>query len=129
MVHYYLYIDAGKVLDESTKFYRVSCGSSKQASRDFLFLVAHSVDNGHFFELWSREVDDFYSKVRSSLLPGCKESDGFNVLLIPITARELVKSFKESTAIPIPSNVIDNRKRMLSYLNLNYRVSSAMNRD
>lgn len=90
MNHYYLYIDAGRVIDSTAKFYKVAVPSSQQGQRDYLFLLAHSVERNHFFELWSDQLAAFLWNIAQILAGECVENPLGFVPIRPITARELV---------------------------------------
>ena len=122
MTHYYLYIEAGATVDTTSRFYKVAVGTSKQAQKDYLFLVAHAVDNGHFFEIWSTQVDAFLEKCWS-----LSQLDRSSV--VPTTARDLVRAFKTNTRPTLSSQTLINRHRMMNALNIAYRIQSNLNRE
>lgn len=125
MNHYYLYIDAGRVIDSTAKFYKVAVPSSQQGQRDYLFLVARSVEQNHFFELWSQQVAEFLWNIGQSLADGSVENPLDFVPIRPITARELVRNMRGHVVDPVPDFVAQNQNHMRHFLSLNYRVSSA----
>lgn len=125
MNHYYLYIDAGRVIDSTAKFYKVAVPSSQQGQRDYLFLVAHSVEQNHYFELWSQLVSEFMWNIGQSLAGGSVENPLDFVPLRPITARELVRNMRGNVVDPMPDFVQRNQNHMRHFLNVNYRVSSS----
>ena len=94
MNHYYLYIDAGRVIDSTAKFYKVAVPSSQQGQRDYLFLLAHSVERNHFFELWSDQLAEFLWNIGQILAGECVENPLGFVPIHPINARELVKNMR-----------------------------------
>lgn len=128
MNHYYLYIDAGRVIDSTAKFYKVAVPSSQQGQRDYLFLVAHSVERNHFFELWSNQVDEFLWNIGQSLADGSVENPLDFVPIRPISARELVRNMRDHVVDPVPDFVLRNQNHMRHFLNVNYRVSSSFRR-
>ena len=121
MKHYHLYIEAGRMIDENSHFYKVSIGASQQADRDYLFLVAHAADHGHYFALWSADVDDFLAKIKKSL------NLDF-VPLQPISARDLVRHIKAGTIPPLSPQVLNNADTMRKFFNLDYLISSNLRR-
>lgn len=125
MNHYYLYIDAGRVIDSAAKFYKVAVPSSQQGQRDYLFLIAHSVEQNHYFELWSQQVADFLWNIGMSLANGSVANPLDFVPPRPITARELVRNIRGHVVDPVPNFVSHNQNHMRHFLSLNYRVSSA----
>lgn len=121
MTHYYLYIAAGAELDATAKFFKVAVGSSKQSQRDYLFLLAHSVEHFHFFEMWSNEVDLFLDK--------CWTLSGLDRALIQqVSARELVRAFKSNAYPALSQQYLHNVSQMRFALNTAYRVQSNLNR-
>ena len=128
MNHYYLYIDAGRVIDSTAKFFKVAVPSSKQGQRDYLFLVAHSVEQNHYFELWNQQVADFLWNIGKSLANGSVENPLDFVPLRPISARELVRNIRGHVVDPVPDFVARNQNHMRHFLNVNYRVSSSFSR-
>lgn len=125
MNHYYLYIDAGRVIDSAAKFYKVAVPSSQQGQRDYLFLVAHSVERGHYFELWSQQVAEFLWNIGQSLADGIVENPLDFVPIRPISARELVRNMRGHVVDPVPDFVLQNQNHMRHFLNVNFRVSSS----
>lgn len=124
MTHNYLLIVAGPQLDDTTKFYKVGVGCSKQANRDFLYLTALAAERNYYFKLWTQEVADFFHRVVKSIyhIPD-------NVMMtIPnydyVTARDIVRHFKEMDAISRSGQNLAQRDHFLKSLNLNYRIIS-----
>ena len=122
MIHYHIYIESGATLDETSRFYKVAVGSSKQAQRDYLFLVAHSVDNGHYFEPVSPKTDEFLEKCWS-----LAQLDRFAVL--QVTARELVRSFKTGTSLSLSARALRNADYMRYALDTCYRIQTNLHRE
>lgn len=113
MTHFYYYITAGRTMDETSHVYRVAIGTSIQANRDYLFLIAYSESHGHYFEIVSLKSSDFVSKVLDS---------GYQ--LEAITARDLVRSIKSQTANPLNPSALSQQHRFRMQTNLDYRISS-----
>lgn len=122
MIHYHLYIAAGAELDATAKFFKVAIGSSKQDQRDYLFLLAHSVDHFHYFEQWSSEVDAFLDK--------CWTLAGLERKLIQrVSARELVRALKANTFPSLSQQYLHNVHYMRNALDIAYRIQSNLNRE
>lgn len=121
MTHYYLYIEAGQVLDETARFYQVGIGTSRQANSDYLYLLSRATESGHYFALWSDEVDDFLSKVKKSL----HRSD-----LTPqrILARDYVRACKAAVAVPPSVTAAVNADHMRKNFDTTYRIISNLRR-
>lgn len=117
MKHYYYYIEAGREIDESARFYKVAVGSSKQAQRDFLFLTSFSVNHGHYFALVNTASIEFLDKVRIS--QGLREID-----FTYCDARDLVRSFKSNTQLMKEHSLMVNESHQRKILDINYRVIS-----
>lgn len=109
------------MLDENSHFYKVAIGASQQADRDYLYLVAHAAGHGHYFTIWSAEVDEFLAKIKKSL------NVDF-VPLQPISARDLVRHFKAGTLPPLSPQVLKNAGTMREFFNLDYLISSNLRR-
>lgn len=123
MTSCYYYIMAGAVIDSTTRIYSVTCGTSTQANRDFLFLTAYAVQHGHYFEIRSNNSTNFIS----SILDNYK-----GILIEPaiqrVSSRELVRNLKSNTWVPISQNVLDNQNHVLNYLSLEYRTAKFFRR-
>lgn len=128
MNHYYLYIDAGRVIDSTAKFYKVAVPSSQQGQRDYLFLIAHSVERNHFFEIWSDRVAEFLWNIGQSLADGSVDNPLDFVPIRSITARDLVRNIRGQVVDPVSDFVLHNQNQMRHFLNVNYRVSSSFRR-
>lgn len=100
-------------MDETSHVYRVAVGTSIQANRDYLYLIAYSESHGHYFEIVSQKSTDFVSKVLDT---------GYQ--LEAITARELVRSIKSRTVNPLNPSALSHQHRYQMQTNLNYRISS-----
>lgn len=116
MTHYYLYIEAGAQLDDTSKFYSVGVGSSLQGNRDRTFLEHYAARNGHFFAIWSDDVDEFLAKVKNSL-------PSHSVQTRLISARDLVRSFKTATMVPESAASLKTAHQQRYVMNLDYRIS------
>lgn len=116
MTHYYYYIETGEQLTTDARFYRVGIGSSKQADRDFLFLLAYSTTHGHFFKKDCPDVSDFILRCAESLYDGCSGNSMLNLPIQQCKARDLVRLFKTGERISL--NVIEPRNRHHLRLNI-----------
>lgn len=128
MTHYYYLICAGAQVDESTLFFRVGVGTSRQANTDFLYLTAAAVDRGWYFERVSDESDTFIAKLAGSLYP---DNEGAKIMRLKIRQcliRDVVRSIKKGEALPADVNSARNRINTLQYLSLNYRVAQVKSR-
>lgn len=123
MTHNYLLIMADAQITTATRFYKVAVGTSRQADRDFLYLTALSVERGYYFERWSAEVCDFYRRICESMQQEHTQVAQLAVRLVPISARELVRSIKHGEAPAAAITPPPSRHHMLSFLSLNYRLS------
>ena len=111
----HLLIESGALVDNDTRCYCVMIGQSKSDTRDYLYLVAWSVQHGGFFKLWDKEVSEFYHKLHESV-PNMQP-------LVSISAREMVRNIKAGTRPELPQNLLANQHHMLKYLNVNYRIN------
>lgn len=124
MTHYYCLIIAGPVIDESSIIYKVGVGTSRQSNRDYLFLLAHAVDHGWYFERWSEEVREFVRKITKSLSPSNSDDPSEAISIHGASVREIVRSIKNGTAFPTSANEITNRNQLRYWLSLNYRIGA-----
>lgn len=123
MTRKFIYIECGDQLTTESNFFVVSVTQqTKQGMRDFLFLTAYSADHQHYFCQWSQEVDLFLDKVAKSLEYPVRER------MQKVSARDLVRAFKASTAIPLSSSSLHQQERMRYFLDTNYRVLSNLRR-
>ena len=121
MVHYYYYVSAGAQCDESTRIYKVAVGTSKQCQRDYVFLQAYALQNGHYFEVVSSRSDEFVKRLRHSLAQ-------FNVQLEWLSCRDLCRELRQMTATPCAAGALTGAHRQRKSLDLNYRISSNLSR-
>lgn len=96
MRHKYLYVECGAVIDDTAKAFQVYVGTSKQANRDFLAITARAASNGHFFQLWSIEVAEFFHRLLTAH-PALRKYEA-------VTEREFVRSFKARDAPHVGTN-------------------------
>lgn len=99
MTHSYLYIEAGRIIDENSKFYRVFVGTSRQANRDYLFLLAYAETNNYFLQIDSQVTDDYLLNIAKSLPNFQKHFPFDNLNLQQVQIRDLVRSIKAHEAI------------------------------
>lgn len=120
--HYYYYIEAGAAIDCGSRFFRVGIGASKQAVRDYLFLTAHAVSNGFYFERDSVQVSQFVAQIASSL--GFRSVADLPLALID--ARELVRCIKSNWAAVKHQTYLDASEHQRLMLNADYRLISKL---
>lgn len=116
MTRYYLYINCGTILDESARFYQVSCGTSRQGRRDLQFLQNYAAHHGHYFALRTSENEEFFRKC----LRSAKSSERD---FAPITARQLIRSLKENTCELSQSVMTAAQHIFHMQLSIDYRIS------
>ena len=121
MTHYYLFIQAGSTIGTDSVFYKVGVGTGRQANRDYLFLLAHAISCGYYFEKWSLQVADFFAQIEQYM-----ESEGLPCELRLVKARDLVRALKANITIPLQANALSNEHHMRHYLNANYFLSNRM---
>lgn len=113
---------AGREIDSDTRIFKVTVGSSRQSDRDYLFLLAQSVEHNWYFEKWSSQVADFVQMVLESLAPEQTDDPLGGTLIEGITARELVRNLKMGTKIPTDPQLFRNANHVRQWLSLNYRT-------
>lgn len=120
MTHYYYYISTGADWFNTTNVYRVAVGESAQGRRDFLFLTAHSVDHGHYFEIVSRKSDLFVREVLQSLaLSG--------ISVTHVSARDFVRSLRANESLSLSSAALHNTNAQRKALDLGFRIQGKLN--
>lgn len=113
MTHYFLYIKAGMILNEDTRFYKVGIGESNQGMRLHAWLEAYAAEHGHMFCRWSQDAAEFYSR--------CIESIGHNAQLIStITAHDLKRALQTGCEDPGCYEAIMNRHKMMMAIDPHY---------
>lgn len=116
MTRYYLYINCGTILDESARFYQVSCGTSRQGRHDLQFLQDYAAQHGHYFAIRTAENEEFFRKC----LRSAKSSERD---FAPITARQLIRSLKENTCELSQSVMTAAQHIFHMQLSIDYRIS------
>lgn len=113
MTHYFLYIKAEVLLNENTRFYKVSIGESEAGIRMYSWLEAYASKHGHMFCRWSLDAVEFYSR--------CIESIGHNAQLIStITALDLKRALQTGCEDPACYEAIMNRHKMMMAIDPHY---------
>lgn len=122
MTRFYLFIDAGKVVDGSTAFYRVGIGTSKRDVSCFRQLARIATAKGSYFHRWDNTTSDFLTRCIGSVYGGT------NALvvashLIPIKCGDLVKVLEgRQTAKPL-QDAVKQASHLLRFQSLNYRLA------
>ena len=119
MTHYHYYITAGRVIDETTRIYKVGIGQSRQGKRDYNALRALAEAHNHYFHIIDQESDDFILKVMQSI-------PGRTISPMLVSPRDLIKALASAEEIPLAHGTLKNQHRMRLTLDLSYRVSSAL---
>lgn len=122
MKHYYYYIEAGSQIDATSHFYKVGVGTGPQATRDYLFLLAHSVDHQHYFEKVSSSADDFLLRVARSL----NREHIIDLDMIHTDARSLVRAIKSGVQLYQSQYVLDATDKLRCMTSLSYRIAAAI---
>lgn len=121
MTHYYYYVVAGQVCDDTTQTYKVGIGYSAQSQRDYDFLKSYALQHGHYFCALSAESDIFMRNLLDSLAE-------FDIKLQHVKARSLVRLFKTSCAEPLNPSILSGKAYQLKQLDTSYRIISNLNR-
>lgn len=120
MVHYYLLIIAGKVVDDSTTFYKVGVGNSKRDKLALSKLESFAAANGHFLHVIDNETSEFLGKIAESL--------GKKVYELPTSAvrvRCMCGIALQSNAAPAPPPHSPSARYMLSRIDPVYYFNHA----
>lgn len=99
MKHSYLYIEAEREIDETSKFFRVWVGTSHQANRDYLFLLAYATNNNYFLQSTSSVTDEYLLNIAKSLPNFESRFPLENLNLQHVQIRDLVRAIKGNEAI------------------------------
>lgn len=121
MTRIYHYVLAGTVVNGTSQIYKVRIGTGAQARRDYLFLMAYSVDHGHYFEIQSLKSSEFLQRLQNSL-------DDIVIPIQHVSARELVRALKNGTIPDIDHSQSPAAILQKKILNAGYRVWSSINR-
>lgn len=121
MTHKYYYVSAGKVCDATTAIYTIFIGQSAQGCRDLDFLLQYAIQHGHYFKSVSEVSDIFIKNLKESL------SD-FDIKHEQMSARDLVRLFKDGTKTPVSSAQLHAHDYQLKMLDTSYRIISNLNR-
>ena len=117
MTHYHYYIESGQVIDETTRVFKVGIGTTRQADRDFLFLISYAMNHGHYFHICDSVSSEFVLK----LIGACRE-DGMLLTVENVTARVLVRSLKKQERVPLDVDTLRNDHHAKMFLDSNYRI-------
>lgn len=115
MTHYYYYVIAGPICDDTSEIIKVSLGTSAQARRDYLFLTAYSVQHGHYFEIVSAKSDEFAQNLLASLQLSSMD-------IHHMTGRELVRYLKYGYRPTLSSAQVKAADQQRRHLDANYRI-------
>lgn len=117
MTHYHYYIECGQVIDATTRIFKVGIGTTRQADRDFLYLVSYAMSHGHYFHICDSVSSEFVLK----LIGACRE-DGVLLTVENVTARVLVRSLKKQERVPLDVDTLRNDHHAKMFLDSNYRI-------
>lgn len=124
MTHSFLFIVCGAVVDDTARFFKVKVGTSAQANRDYLYLLAESVNAGYYFEKWSEKTCVFFDRVIRSLYGDDIKLHEVFTKAQCVTARDLVRAMKANTLPPLNENVLRNQHHLLNVISTAYRCHS-----
>lgn len=128
MTHYYYYITAGNSIDMTSLVYLVAVGTSKQGTRDFLYVLAHATNMGYYFEIRSLETTQFVSRVLNQLRNDAAVQQRQTPQLQLIKIRELVRNIKSELAQPLSASALHNAHELRNYIDGSYRALSNLSR-
>lgn len=120
MTSIYIYIEAGRVIDASTKFFKVEVGTGRQSNRDYLFMLGFAMSRNYYFEIQSRETDEFLYKIAQSLgtYPAPLTLEALNIQHVRV--RDLVRAIKKSEKAASKPIVRNNIEHQRDFLDSNY---------
>lgn len=118
MKSFYLYVQAGVIMDDTARLFKVGIGSSADDAKLCAKLADYAAHHGHWFEKWSPATADFVLKVRqnySAILP-----------LMYAKPRALLASLQNGIALPVPGSLLHNHNHLLFSLSCAYRTSPSV---
>lgn len=118
MKSFYLYVQAGVIMDDTARLFKVGIGSSAADYKLCAQLADFAASRGHWFEKWSPVTADFVLKVRQfypDALP-----------LMYASPRALLASLRNASALPIPDALLHNNHHLLFSLSCEYRSSHSV---
>ena len=121
MTHYHLLITAGRELDDTSRFYKLGVGTTTQANRDYLYVLAWALSHNYYFRIYDVESIDFIQRIAHSLAPTPKNVPAA-LNLQSMKIRDFVRIIKAETAIPLSQSSLDSRNNLLNHLNNNYFI-------
>lgn len=119
MTHYYYLIAAGRVIDDTTKFYKIAVGTSKQADRDYLYILALATEKNWYFKLVSQHSTDFVNKIAESVAGSQVALPLLSLHFQKLSARDFVRSQKQHISEPLKSYSCRNLNDFMLKMNLN----------
>lgn len=121
MTRNYLYIVAGKAVDQNSKFFMVGIGESVKMRKHQAWLEAYAFEHGHFFVKWTHDAVEFCRK--------CLESVGWKMDVVQmIKAPDLVKFLGKGEKAPIFLQSAMNRHRLLMKIDSSYYFNYTINK-
>lgn len=67
MVHWYILIAAGAIVDSSSRFYKIGIGNSMRDVKNLSKLQDFAAANGYYFHIIDNEASNFLMKIADSL--------------------------------------------------------------
>ena len=115
MTHRHLLIQAGAMVDDTSRFFFIWIGEGKRANSVFRRIADHAAANGYYFGRYYREVEEFLHRVEDSL--------GHPVAPRNISGENYLRNIRSSSAQPLSSETLHNAHRTRIVLDVDYRVS------
>lgn len=118
MLHYHYLITCGNQLNAEAHIYIVGIGTSAQADRDYLFLLAYATEHNFFFNIRTLESSDFIMRViKAHNIPQSS--------IQQVNARDLVRAIKAAQKMPLSQISLTAAHNLRKSLNSNYRFFCA----
>lgn len=119
MTHYYYLIAAGRVIDDTTKYYKIAVGTSKQANRDYLTILALATEKNWYFEVVSQKSTEFVTKIAESVAESQVTLPLLSLHFQLMSARDFVRAQKQHISVPLTSDSCRNLNDFMLKMNLN----------
>lgn len=121
MNHFHVLITAGREINNDSRFYLLEVGTTLQANRDYLFVLAWAESHGYYFHIKDAATMEFLSRVAASLYPSAKFPLS-EIQAQRMKIRDFVRSIKSHTAQPLNQSQLDSQNHLLNELNTNYHL-------
>lgn len=122
---YYILIQAGEVITTSSRFFRVSVGSSKSDIEQYFWLRDYCKENGYYLEQVCNGTYKFIEKCLRSVYGYC-DMVLVAACLYDVSVSEVRIILTGCAPLPDTSRAVANASRCMVTLSVNYRLCQKM---